>query len=223
MGKIILYICNIKEFYSSTIISDTFISPIAPMYVNKYKRCSEANNEKSALQELTAGYLLSKFLGVHEDEQIIVGEHGKPMLRNGEYNYNLSHSGDYVVLAVADYEAGNVGVDIEQTNRLNMKVAKKLFSEQVVNELERLKAEDDLTLGQNAAGILFAKHWTTCEARLKLSGIGIAGYESINCEYHENDYDIKQIVLDNCKYIVTVAINSDFSTCELSEKIVKCY
>ena len=58
----------------------------------------------TANQELLAGYMLYKYLGISSDEQLVRNEHGKPEIAAGYKNesaafFNLAHSGPYVVLA----------------------------------------------------------------------------------------------------------------------------
>ena len=74
---------------------------------------------------LVAGLLLRKICGVTDDAQLYCGENGKPYLKNGGMYFNISHSGDYVVLATADSE---VGVDIEKIVSADDAVADRCFT-----------------------------------------------------------------------------------------------
>ena len=51
-----------------------------------------------------------EYLGVENDAQLVMNKNGKPMLVDARKHFNLSHSGKYVVPAIADQE---VGIDIE--------------------------------------------------------------------------------------------------------------
>ncbi len=197
---------------------NAILDEIAPVYARKYSRLKEAGNLAGSLQELAAGILLSRCLGVHEDDEIRLGEHGKPELVLGDVAFNLSHSGHFVVLAVTDKDVGAVGVDIERTDRVRLSVAKRLFPRDVYEAIA-LEMERD----EKAAGILFARHWTVCEARLKLSGLGLGGYAGIKYDYSDTDSDVMHIELENSQYIIAVAINGNINTCEVSEKIVQYY
>ena len=66
--------------------------------------------EQDQLLSLGAGYLLKKYL---PEGEIKVNESGKPYLPNGPF-FNVSHSGEYVVLVM--HPSRDVGVDIEQIN-----------------------------------------------------------------------------------------------------------
>ena len=61
--------------------------------------------EDDKVRSLVAGLLLRRFVSPKEP---LRGQYGKPFFRDGPF-FNLSHAGDYVVLAVA---GGDVGVDI---------------------------------------------------------------------------------------------------------------
>jgi 4'-phosphopantetheinyl transferase len=98
------------------------------------------------------------------------GPYGKPMLAGGERSedlrFNLSHSGDYCLCAVALRR--DVGVDIEaqRSNVECLQLAERFFTRR---EYETLKEEpDDLRPAK------FLRYWTCKEAYLKARGIGIS-------------------------------------------------
>ena len=47
--------------------------------------------------------------------QFVLGEHGKPSLADAALHFNLSHSADTLLIAVADFT--DIGVDIETRNK----------------------------------------------------------------------------------------------------------
>ena len=110
-----LYISNMRPFMSldgMDLVTDARRARIgAYMQPTDQARC------------LVAGMLLRKVCGVTEDSQLHFGEQDKPYLR-GKY-FNISHSGDYVVLATADSE---VGVDIEKIEPYSDAVAARCFT-----------------------------------------------------------------------------------------------
>ena len=77
-------------------------------------------------RRLVAGLLLRNVCGVTDDSQLMYGKNGKPYLKDKSIYFNLSHSGDYVVLAVADYE---VGVDIEKIEPYDHAIAARCFTQ----------------------------------------------------------------------------------------------
>ncbi len=75
--------------------------------------------------------------------------------------FNLSHSGEWTVLALSDSE---VGVDIQQVKPVDMRLAKRFFGEEEVKKLQ--------DAGDNAER-LFYRFWTVKEAYLKALGTGL--------------------------------------------------
>lgn len=97
------------------------------------------------------------------------GEKGKPYFRDYPVYFNLSHSGDYVLCALAMEE---VGADIQQHRTGSVgRIAARYFSEQEKAALENRKEGGEE---------LFFRLWTRKEAYGKLTGEGIAGTMGIN-------------------------------------------
>ena len=68
--------------------------------------------------------VLGERLGVAPSEIVFaLGEHGKPELPGSELRFNLAHSGDRAVIAVADVE---VGIDVERVARSSRAVERTL-------------------------------------------------------------------------------------------------
>ena len=152
-----LIIADIKKLNLSP---EVILPQIAPCYVEKYHRFKV---EQEARQELVTGYLLRKYLGVCEDGQLRVNEKKKPYLSKGKPFFNISHSENYVVLAIADCE---VGVDIEKIRPFHEATARRVFSEEQLLQLQQMEET-----GRDEA---FSKMWTGCEAVLKLYGVGFS-------------------------------------------------
>jgi 4'-phosphopantetheinyl transferase len=100
------------------------------------------------------------------------GDAGKPELlempqqiAGGEVAFNLSHSGDWAILAVA--RRGPLGVDIERTREMNdaAGLARRYFSAAEVAVWESLASTEQTTA--------FFRCWTRKEAYLKALGDGL--------------------------------------------------
>lgn len=171
---------------------EQILSQIAQRYVEKYHKHKRETDKK---QELIAGYLLKEYLNVEKDEQLLINKEGKPALRNGDICFNLSHSGKYVVLAVADQE---IGVDIERIRPYHEATARKVFSQEIRNHLSELSGEDK--------DRLFTRRWTELEAKLKVRGIGFS------TEW-ENEKDKEYFIETRCfdDYFVSVATKEKMS------------
>jgi 4'-phosphopantetheinyl transferase len=109
---------------------------------------------------LVAGLLLRRFCGVIDDNQLVFGENGKPYLTDKSLYFNISHSGDYVVLAISDCE---IGVDIEKVTLYDDAVTARCFTQA---EQEWIKKQ-----GNNEA---FFTLWTAKESLMKGFGLGLS-------------------------------------------------
>ncbi len=120
------------------------------------------------------GYLrrrLGAFVGVApRDVPLATGDNGKPFVEGGDVSFNLSHSGDHAVVAVT--RGGEVGIDIETVDRFD----------RIQDELDGL-SRSCLTPAEQAALASapsakrvrrFLTYWTAKEARMKLTGEGMA-------------------------------------------------
>ena len=93
------------------------------------------------------------------------GEHGKPFLiHNPHLHFNLSHSQDIAMLAVATQ---HIGIDVECINRKNdwQKIIQRFFTE---SEQKKILSLDE-SLQQRA----FFEVWTRKEAHMKVTGQGL--------------------------------------------------
>ena len=157
MQEVRLIIADIKKLNLSP---EVVLPQIAPCYVKKYHRFKV---EQEARQELATGYLLRKYLGVCEDGQLCVSAKKKPYLSEGKPFFNISHSENYVVLAIADCE---VGVDIEKIRPFHEATARRVFKEEQFLQLQQLEGTE-----RDEA---FSRMWTGYEAVLKLYGVGFS-------------------------------------------------
>lgn len=113
----------------------------------RWKKTVRPLKEEDRKTELAAWLLLYQTLkewGISEekinaDGAYCYGEHGKPMRRNEEVCFNLSHSGKYVLCAVSETE---IGCDIEKIKEVKWKLAKRFFSEKEYAFLKRLEKEE---------------------------------------------------------------------------------
>ncbi len=96
-------------------------------------------------------------------ETLGIGSHGKPYIEGRpNLHFNISHSGNYVVCAIAP---DSVGIDIQLHKDIDFeKVRKKAFRPEEIQEME--KSQDPKSY--------FFNRWTLKEAWLKWKGIGIS-------------------------------------------------
>ncbi len=112
--------------------------------------------KEDRLRSLAAGHLLRYALGERQNA-LLTTETGKLYLANGPH-FNLSHSGDFVILGVS---AHTVGVDIERIAPYDRRVAVRCYTK---SELLWLEAEH--------TDSAFYKLWTAKESIMKATGQG---------------------------------------------------
>lgn len=123
-----------------------------------FYRCSRKAQHEFWQQRLAE--ILKKDYGIN-DCRITLRQGGKPALETEQMFFNVSHSRDLVVIAVADCE---VGVDIEFYDRA--------VSERVRRYCLSSKEALEILPGDNRG---FINVWTAKESYLKLYGQGLAG------------------------------------------------
>jgi len=132
------------------------------------ERVRDRLNSTSKLQtvagELLARYSVGQFLGKADQEiNLVFGDKGKPRINNLQnVHYNISHSGHYVVCAVAPNE---IGIDVERVRKVSLRIAERFFSEPEINDLMTRNDEDRMHY--------FITLWTIKESYLKAIGRGL--------------------------------------------------
>ncbi len=117
---------------------------------------------RSALRNVLAYYLDRDASNL----SFVTGQHGKLALDDEALAFNLSHAGDYALIAVT--KRFPVGVDIEQISpaRASADIAARFFSPHEQEQLAALSAED-----RSAA---FFRIWSRKEAVIKALGEGLS-------------------------------------------------
>lgn len=149
MQKFSVYAININDIRAK---QDAALSLITPA---RRKKALHYRFEADRLRCITAGLLLYKYCNITNDEQLTVNEHGK--LSTNGYEFNISHSGDWVMLCTAHCP---VGIDVEQINEPNHKAAAHSF------------CSDELCWMQNQKD-RFYMLWTRKESITKAIGKGL--------------------------------------------------
>ena len=142
-----LYFADIRD------ILPEHINMISPRRAEQARRYRFADDQKRCV---AGGLLLRRFLG---DTEVYTDDFGKPRAESGVC-FNLSHSGDWVILAVGETE---VGCDIERFKLVDpLRLGKVVYTGA---ELEYISSNPD-RLGR------FYELWTKKEALLKCMGKG---------------------------------------------------
>ena len=102
--------------------------------------------------------------------------------------FNISHSGEYCVLALSDE---NVGVDIQQARKVNLRIAEKWFNEKENEYVKGASTEDE-------ALMRFARIWSAKESYAKYTGKGLSEpftkfYEDFDAGFVVENTDNKRV------------------------------
>lgn len=189
-NKVSIYILNTKLVKNNLEKVLSVLSERDKEKANKYKQ------QKDYFLSLAGSFLVEKYTPKAE---IKFNEFGKPYKPGIEYN--ISHSGNYAVLAVGN---NPVGIDIEKERKYNQKLLGKIFCEK---EIEEIKNSQD-----------YFAMWTRKESLLKSNGIGIDKHlYKISClpkdkkVFVGETYFCKTMSFDGHIMSVTVKSNTDFS------------
>lgn len=91
------------------------------------------------------------------------GAQGKPRLKDGGVFFNLSHSGEYVICALAPCE---VGCDVEQITAVDLNIARRFFFRSEYRDIAAQATEE-------TRNELFFRYWTLKESFMKVTGLGM--------------------------------------------------
>lgn len=137
--------------------------------------------------------------GMQKFQLLEAAHYGKPFIPGGP-EFNISHSGDLVVVAVTQH--GAVGIDVEKIHGVNVEDFSRYVPE-VANLHENHDADQVNTL--------FFECWTQKEAVLKGSGKGllepleqVALKEGVAL-FYEDTWFIKKLLIDDayCCHVAT--------------------
>ncbi|WP_349921476.1 4'-phosphopantetheinyl transferase family protein [Aeromonas veronii] len=144
--------------------------------------------------------LLAERLGcLAADLKFFTQDHGKPALLGQQWQFNLSHSGEWLVLALC--QQGPLGVDIEMGSRrrATLPLAERFYAR---SEYEWL-----LALPEEERDTAFYRLWSRKEAVLKAQGSGIAAGLDKVCFLPEEDWRLDNRLDDNAYQVQDWALD----------------
>lgn len=119
---------------------------------------------RSLVSDLLIRVLIVKHLNLSNKEiRFTLNDYGKPYLDGRRLEFNVSHSGEWVVAAVSQ---SPVGIDVEQIKSVKLDIARRFFSKQEYSELLAKEGEDQKHY--------FFDLWTLKESYVKACGQGLA-------------------------------------------------
>ena len=153
---------------SNLLLIDHFLTVLAPDEIARANRFYQVKDRNRFIVSRGAlRYILGKYLNqIPADVQFGIGDNDKPYIKNeNPFNlqYNLSHSGDALLLAISD---SSIGADIELINE-SFGFNEVLDDNFSVSEVNYIKEE-------NAVDRFF-RLWTRKEALTKATAQGLDG------------------------------------------------
>jgi 4'-phosphopantetheinyl transferase len=123
----------------------------------KYKRWQDAHAHLYGKLLLAAGL---KYLEIENTlEELMVSKYGKPYFENQMFNFNISHTEDYVACVISIEEKYNLGIDLEKIKPIEFNQFENIWTAKEKESLVRLKE--------------FYTYWTRKEAVIKADGRGM--------------------------------------------------
>jgi len=144
-----LYICDINNLLD--------LSGVELLEEDRRSRLYRYRRQEDRARCLAAGLMLRSVFGREAAANIGLSETGKPVLSGGPC-FNLSHSGDFVVLLE---DSQDIGVDVEQIAPWSQPVAERVFTE-----------KEQMWLLTQPTDAAFYRLWTGKEAIMKALGLG---------------------------------------------------
>ena len=118
---------------------------------------------RSLYAECLLRFLLCKKIpAINSDIHIEYARYGKPYINgNNKIEFSISHSGNWVVVAISNI---TVGVDIEEIKHKDSLVIERFFSSNEKDDIyENIKTSDEK----------YYKLWTLKESYMKFTGLGL--------------------------------------------------
>lgn len=152
--------------------SRDYLSAAETAHLSEYR--SRAAAERYVVTRSLVRTVLSDRLAIPPREILVSRtDTGKPVITEG-VQFNLSHSGDLILLALASERA--IGVDVERRRPVTKVGA---LSNRWLSDQERRHFDGLRALGESDSDA-FLRVWSLKEAQLKALGVGISGASTAN-------------------------------------------
>lgn len=196
-----VYILNCKDFKPLLLNLQSRISD------KRRQRALKMRKKDSCLLCIGAEVCLSVALGLPLPLECQTEQGGKPFIE-GAPQFNLSHSGDYVVCAV---DESPIGADIERISRMKASIFNRIASPREKARAAALKESELLEY--------YCTVWTKKESILKLTGEGIRKELSTVCTENYGCYHTE--ILSDYVLSVCLSENKEIETHFITEEILK--
>lgn len=151
---------------------------------------------KNKKQTILGYYLLNKLLkssyDLYKIPEIIFNENGKPLFKEINIYFNISHSEELVACAIS---SKNIGIDIEK-----IQSKKTSLINYICNEEELKQIETSLNKEQE-----FIEIWTKKESYIKFKGSSVTNnLKNVLNDVNENFFKISIIKQKEDQFVLTI-------------------
>ncbi len=210
--KVLLLYTSIDQRYQNLLMRE-----ILPTYPSKFRAeilsyTNWSDAQKSLLGRLLLKNAMKLINEPFREEDVVYNDFGKPIFKDNNVEFNISHSGEIVVCAIT--RNCSIGVDIEKIRNVNISIFKAQMTKQELSSIAA--AEEKL--------VAFFDYWTKKEAVVKAHGKGLSiplkKFEVVNnrTKLEHTQYFTKEIHLHE-SYKAHLAVNCGIG--ELSVEIIK--
>ncbi|MDA3904827.1 MAG: 4'-phosphopantetheinyl transferase superfamily protein [Bacteroidales bacterium] len=170
-----------------------------------------SDKQRSLIADLIVRRFYAKELKIDPFQlEFDYNDHEKPSLKNyPKAHFNISHSGDYVVVAFSDCP---VGIDIEKNKGNRLNVAKRFFTREELDDLFAFQEEDQIEY--------FYQLWTLKESYMKAIGKGISmSLNSFSFKKFYSDFRLRYSIEDMGFQFTTYNVHPEYA-CNLCSKYI---
>lgn len=172
------------------------------IYQEKKYKIKKYKKKMRKIQAITGEILLKNLLKKHykidyKDLTFYLNKYNKPYIKNKNIYFNISHSYNYVAVAISNKE---IGIDIEKIRPTNINTINYFATD---NEIKYI-LEDKTKITRRLFTI-----YTLKEAYFKMKGTNLDNIKDIEFNFKDNkiicsDSNIKIKLINNKKYIMAI-------------------
>lgn len=154
-------VLNLEPLYNEELYKEYFSKlPDYGYWRVRKDKMSKCRFQGDKIRSLGAGLLLWHVLQKNGIERCTIecNAYGKPFIRNSDFQFNLSHSGNY---AVCSYGNGESGIDVECYQSADLEIAERFFDQ---HEAQLVKDHGEK---------MFVRLWSLKESYIKAEGKGL--------------------------------------------------
>ena len=180
------------------------------LYKERRDAVVRLKNRTAAIMSMATGIELQNIIHKEcgmttEDIAFDKNLNGKPYLNGANgFCFNISHSGNMLVIAYGDEE---MGVDVERIKEGNLKVAARCFTKEELAYINGNNSPREEILVHER----FTKVWTMKEAYLKYKGIGISVPLNSFCvspvEKNVKGDNVEFVIKTFGEYVIAICVN----------------